>query len=446
MNNKNKPDFSLVLACYNESEHIEESIKKIIETLDDTRYKYELILIDDKSKDNTANVIKKIKKQHKSVRAYFHKKNIGRGGTVKEGILKAKAEVVGFIDVDLEVAPDYIPKFVRTIKNNEAEIAIGHRYYPSHLNPGYFLRTILSRGYISLVKILLGLDVKDSEAGYKFFDKNKVLPALVKTKNNQWFWDTEIVARSLFEGLRLKQMPVLFLRRSDKTSTVRLIPDIIDYFKAIYKFKKELKKELGLPPGLIYSFPGLYTLAMKKLFGNNYESRYLTVSKFIKPNSSVVDICCGDTVLYNYLENKKVDYLGVDLSPAFVLYGLKRGLRMKLADVSNSTIPTGDYIVLQGSLYQFKNPGQIINKLYHAAQKSLIISESIEKFEDNPIIDKTFLKSVLPAIVGTRRKNPHFRFNEKTFKRTLQKYSPHYVKTKGGRDIVAVIMKSKARI
>ena len=235
-----KPDFSLILPCYNEGPHLDESVKKIVETLAISKFSYEIILIDDKSKDNTAQHIKNIVKNHQHLQGFFHKKNLGRGGTVKKGILKAKGKVVGFIDVDLEVSPVYIPYFVSRILNGQAEVTTGHRTYRETLIS--LPRVISSRSYSFLVKKILGVPLHDTETGYKFFDRQKILPILKKTRNPGWFWDTEIMTIAYYQGLKIKELPVLFTRRFDKQSTVRIIPDALDYFVNLCCFRQRVKK------------------------------------------------------------------------------------------------------------------------------------------------------------------------------------------------------------
>lgn len=240
-----KPTFSLILPCYNEGSHIFSSIKEILIVMNGLNSPYEIILIDDKSQDKTVEFIKKIAKTYPHIRTFFHDKNIGRGGTVTEGILKAQGNIVGFIDIDLEVSPIYIPHFFRIIQEKQADVAIARRYYPFGLLPvSGLLRGIMSRCYVHLVNILLNIKIEDTEAGYKFFNKKKILPVLSITNNKYWFWDTEVVVRSLRCNLKIQEVPVLFLKKSQKASTVRLIPDTIAYLKAIYQFKKELKNEV----------------------------------------------------------------------------------------------------------------------------------------------------------------------------------------------------------
>lgn len=238
-------DFSLVLPCYNESSHIKKSINTIINTLEDTKYKYEVILYDDKSADNTAELISNIAQTFPNIKCFYHLRNIGRGGTVRDGILKAKGDIVGFIDIDLEVSPDYIPHFVRLIQTNEADIVVADRKYPMVLFPiNTFVRTILSEVYAFFIRRLLKLPIHDTEAGYKFFNKQRIMTVLSEIEDEHWFWDTEVIARGLYHGLIIKEAPVLFLRNPNKQSTVRLIPDIIAYIKAIRHFRRSvLQKE-----------------------------------------------------------------------------------------------------------------------------------------------------------------------------------------------------------
>lgn len=213
-----------------------DSLNKIEEIMNGTRYRWEAICIDDESKDDTPRFLREFTQKKKNLKAIYHKKNIGRGGTVTEGMKKAKGRVVGYIDVDLEVSPVYIPEFIRAIDKG-ADVAIATRIYGKGLT-GMF-RWIASKVYVSIVRNYLSVGFKDTEAGYKFFNRKKFLPVLRKTRNKAWFFDTEIVTRSVWEGLKVVEIPVLFIRRTDKASTVRLFQDSIDYLIAVRRFRKQ---------------------------------------------------------------------------------------------------------------------------------------------------------------------------------------------------------------
>jgi len=231
-------DLSLVIPCYNEESHLIESVKKIVSVLNRSGYLYELIFVDDRSIDNTSPLIKKICVNKKNYRMLFHKENMGRGKTVMDGILQARGEVVGFIDIDLEVSPIYINDFVERIVGG-ADMVIGDRVYWTF--SASFIRLILSRGYAGLVRWILGIKFRDTEAGYKFFNRKKIIPVINTCTHFGWFWDTEVVYRSLKKELEVVSLPVLFTRRFDKKSTVKPLKDSIRYLVDMYCFIKEIR-------------------------------------------------------------------------------------------------------------------------------------------------------------------------------------------------------------
>jgi len=235
------PDLSLILACYNEESHLEQSVKEVLEVLDSTRWTYEIIFVEDCSRDRTKDIIVRLLEQYRdrNVRALFHEKNAGRGHAVRDGFRVARGRVVGFIDIDLEVHARYIPSCVLRIQNG-ADVAVAQREYKLH--PGLFHRHILSRGYVCLEKWALGIPLNDTESGYKFFVREKVLPVLDEVEDGGWFWDTEIMARCYLKRYRIEEIPCLFIRRYDKKSTVRLVHDTCDYFAKLWRFRKTVKR------------------------------------------------------------------------------------------------------------------------------------------------------------------------------------------------------------
>ncbi|HLD34371.1 MAG TPA: glycosyltransferase family 2 protein, partial [Patescibacteria group bacterium] len=200
-------DVSLILCCLNEAEHFTKSVDRIIEVLDGTDFSWEILFIDDKSRDETPLLIKNYiaghRRQHLS--GYFHQINRGRGATVAEGIEKSQGKIVGYIDIDLEVLPDYIPRFVQAVENG-FDVAAGWRIYDFTLRS--LPRWFASKGYNFVRDRVLGTTIKDTEAGYKFFRKKKILPIFKKCVSPGWFRDTEIMVQSEKAGLKISQIPV----------------------------------------------------------------------------------------------------------------------------------------------------------------------------------------------------------------------------------------------
>ena len=233
-------DVSLVLPCYNEAGLFADSVKRISRVLDLAKLSYEIIFVDDVSTDSTATLIGKTLKKHPNYVAIFHAENRGRGRTVADGFRKACGDVVGYMDIDCEVAPDYIPRMVQIISSKQADVVIGRRIYRT--SAGSVIREILSRGYQWLSDLLIGTGGLDTETGYKFFNRKKILPILGKPTHNGWFWDTEIMVFSRMAGLRIEEIPVLFIRRFDKHSSVNIFRDTWDYLVNLLRFRNKLSR------------------------------------------------------------------------------------------------------------------------------------------------------------------------------------------------------------
>ncbi len=235
-------DLSIVIACYNEEGHLEESVRQIERTMATTRFSHELIFIDDCSVDGTRACIDRICESRPEARRVFHDQNVGRGGTVEEGFRMAKGRIVGFLDIDLETHCRYIPSMLDAIDEG-CDGAVAYRVYKIRLRPSHLIRHILSRTYRLVVRAMLKVPYRDTETGYKFFTRTSIVPLLDATENKGWFWDTEIMVLAHRAGLKIAELPCLFMQRSDKTSTVRIFRDVKDYLVSLIRFRRRMKRE-----------------------------------------------------------------------------------------------------------------------------------------------------------------------------------------------------------
>ena len=207
--------------------------------MDKTKYSYELILYDDQSKDNTPEIIRGLQKKYPQVRAFFHSMNKGRGRTVTDGISEARGKIVGFIDIDLEVPISEVLPLIIWIEKGYA-VATAKRHYDFNLR--FLHRYILSKGYSWLSRFILKSNLQDTETGCKFFAKEKILPVLKETKDERWFWDTEVMVRAYFHGLRIIEQDSLFVKNPNADSTVKIFSDTQKYLQALLAFRKEVEK------------------------------------------------------------------------------------------------------------------------------------------------------------------------------------------------------------
>jgi glycosyltransferase AglD len=236
------PDLSLVIACYNEEPLLETSVRETFRVLDGMRATSEVIFVDDRSGDRTREIIDTIIALHpgRALRKIEHSVNVGRGGTVADGIRAARGRYVGFLDIDLEVHARYIPSCLAALDEGY-DVATALRIYKFTWRS--VDRYILSTGYRALMRRLTRVSLQDTETGFKFFRRDRILPVLDQTEDTGWFWDTEIMVRAQRAGLRIVEIPALFIRRFDKRSSVNAIPDTIAYLKKLWRFRRELDRQ-----------------------------------------------------------------------------------------------------------------------------------------------------------------------------------------------------------
>jgi glycosyltransferase AglD len=234
-------DLSLILACFDEEAIFEASVRQILRILDNTVWQYEVIFVDDCSRDRTRQMIEKLIRDNpqRYLSRIFHEKNKGRGRAVADGIRAACGDIVGYIDIDLEVHARYITSCVLAVEDG-VDIATAHRIYKFYRRG--LARWLMSHGYLWLEHFLLNVPLKDTETGFKFFRREKILPILDEIEDERWFWDTEVMVRSYLRGYRILEIPCLFQRRFDKASTVYPLLDSLDYLSKLWRFRKTVAR------------------------------------------------------------------------------------------------------------------------------------------------------------------------------------------------------------
>lgn len=229
------PLLSLIVPCYQEAEHLQGSISRLSQTLKMLSISYEVIFVEDCSRDSTREMLTAVLAADPSIgKLVRHATNMGRGAAVKTGIRAATGKFLGFIDFDLEVSPTYILDAMYYLTHGY-DAVIGTRTYD--LDLWSIHRHILSRGYSYISRRILDIETVDSEAGFKFFTNAIGQEILQKCPNNAWFFDTEIVQFLEKSKSKFKALPVLFLRRGDKTTTVKIFRDSFEYLRQILRIR-----------------------------------------------------------------------------------------------------------------------------------------------------------------------------------------------------------------
>lgn len=153
----------------------------------------------------------------------------------------------------------------------------------------------------------------------------------------------------------------------------------------------------------------------------------------------------GDAYLYqNYLARKQVNYLGLDINNTFVKSAIRKDISARMFDVMTDEVVPADYVIMQGSLYQFiPEEKRIIRSLLDAAKKQLVISEPVKNRAQskNPLISFLARFAVNPGTGHAKE-----RFNEKTLVECFQGF-PEFKEAKtipGGIDMIGVFEKTRS--
>ncbi len=170
-----KLHLSVVIPAYNEVKNLNEGVlDQVYDYLRRQKYSWEVLLMDDGSKDKTFEVISEFAAKYKNFKAY-EEPHRGKAGTVISGMLKAKGEIVLFADMDQNTPLHQIEKFFPKFEDRY-DVVIGSR----RGREGYSLvRLAMAYGFMTLRKLILGLPYEDTQCGFKAF-KNEVAKEIFK--------------------------------------------------------------------------------------------------------------------------------------------------------------------------------------------------------------------------------------------------------------------------
>ena len=429
------PDLSLVVPCYNEARHLRASVRSVVEVLEQMGWTWDIVFVEDHSKDDTRALIRDICAADPRCRAVFHDRNRGRGAAFKTGFAASAGRVTGFLDIDLEVHARYIPGLVAEIERGGADVATGRRHYLLRQTGGLH-RAAASWGYRRLSNFLLALDLEDSETGCKFFRRETAGPIVLASANDAWFWDTEVMARARLAGLRIVEVPVRFVRRADKSSTVRFWRDSWHYLRALHDFRGVVGLSRRTKSPIYWTGHG-YNLVMRLLYGAEYERVAAAVSARIADAASVVEVCCGTGQLYrDFLRARGCRYLGLDFNGDFVMHARRHGADVRWFNLESDPIPSADYVVICSSLYHFTDRAdEIVTRLRRAARRAVIVSEPVRNLSQLPAVGRLAAALTHP---GVGEGSGHLRrFDLEMFTALVARHGGHVTHRAGDRNALA---------
>lgn len=229
------PTVSIVVPAFNEAARIGDSIRKIDQFLQKIHLPVEVIIVDDGSTDNTADVV--LRSQPAGLRLIRNGENHGKGYSVRQGVRAAKGVYVLFTDADLSAPIEEMDKLLRVATDEGADVVIGSRfidrtYIEKHQSRFRELGGIL---FSLMVRLLLGLRIQDTQCGFKLFHRERSRPIFEKLTTSGFGFDPELLFLSRRNGLCIREVPVRW-SHSDG-SKVKLWRDGIRMFTDLLRIR-----------------------------------------------------------------------------------------------------------------------------------------------------------------------------------------------------------------
>jgi dolichyl-phosphate beta-glucosyltransferase len=225
---------SVVIPAYNEGKKLPNTLPKIYDYLKKQSYDWEILIVNDGSKDNTADVVKNLSSRIENLRLIDNKENHGKGYVVKQGMLSARGKYRVFTDADNSTSIDHVEKMWPEFERGY-NVIIGSRDIEGAklAVPQPWWRIMVGNVFNLMVQVVCGLwGIPDTQCGFKGFTEKAAEDIFSRTRISRFAFDAEMLVIAKTMKYKIKQIPVFWV--NDKRSSVK--------FKSMLKMAIDLLK------------------------------------------------------------------------------------------------------------------------------------------------------------------------------------------------------------
>jgi glycosyltransferase involved in cell wall biosynthesis len=201
--------YSIVIPAYNEQARIAATLAGVLACVQRNGWAAEVLVVNDGSTDKTAEIVRAIAAENPAVRLVENRRNRGKGYSVRNGMLQARAPVVMFTDADLS-SPMEEAELLFSALEAGADVAIGSRWLERKRQtlrqPLY--RRFFGRCFNACTRLVMGLPYADTQCGFKAFRREAVRPIFTRQRIERWGFDPEILFIARKQGYRVREVPV----------------------------------------------------------------------------------------------------------------------------------------------------------------------------------------------------------------------------------------------
>jgi glycosyltransferase involved in cell wall biosynthesis len=235
-------DLSIVVPAYNEEHRLPPTLAKLQAFLETQPLRYEIVVVDDGSKDHTIGVTEAAMATIPNLRLVRQMPNRGKGAAVRRGMLEARGQIRVMCDADGSMPPTELPKLLAPIIACKAEIAIGSRYVEGAKTDVKqpFYRVLWSRLCNRVIQKSLVPGVRDTQCGFKAFTAEAARDLFRYARIDGWAFDLEILALARRRGFEIAEVGVEW--KDDGRSRVNPLKDMWKVIREALTIRRNLRR------------------------------------------------------------------------------------------------------------------------------------------------------------------------------------------------------------
>ncbi|GMU35695.1 MAG: glycosyltransferase family 2 protein [Planctomycetia bacterium] len=232
---KQLPELSIFFPCYNEEANVERVARAAVEAASRFAEKFEIILVNDGSKDRTGEIAESLAKADARIRAVHNNPNLGYGGAVARGLRESRYSWIFFTDGDGQFDLNEMDKLINLL--DRCDLAVGYRIKRADS----FIRRSNAFFWGVLVRALFGLKVRDIDCAFKLLPKSLI--DKIELRSQGALISTELLARAKYQGLRIAEVGVNHYPRVAGQQTGANIRVILRAFAELIRLRKHIRAE-----------------------------------------------------------------------------------------------------------------------------------------------------------------------------------------------------------
>ncbi|MCH9017863.1 MAG: glycosyltransferase family 2 protein [Chloroflexi bacterium] len=224
----------ITIPVYNEEEVLPRTIASLTEFLEaNLSNPWQVTIADNASTDSTQAVSEMLCRKHPGV-FYLRIPQKGRGRALRTAWLDSQADIVSYMDADLSTDLSHFPQLIKALESGN-HIAVGSRLSKESQVSRGFKREFISRGYNLLINAMFFTGLPDAQCGFKALTRATAEAIVPSIKNNNWFFDTELLVIAAKRGFNIASVPVKWT--DDPTSTVNIASTAKEDIKGLMRLR-----------------------------------------------------------------------------------------------------------------------------------------------------------------------------------------------------------------